>query len=191
MESSALRNYAEALYLEASERGDLEPLLGALRELATALGETPELKRVLEHPGVDAEEKLRLLETILGGERPAGLEGALRLLTARHHLTDLPALARLLRLVQQERAGRQPVRVEASAALSEEQAARLRVALGRLVGREVELTVQVVPELLGGLRVQVNSEVLDESLVGRLRRVEEFLAQGGPGPETAGDVRGN
>jgi F-type H+-transporting ATPase subunit delta len=175
METSVLRNYAIALYERAGEENQVPALMRGLDRLASAVAATPELARLAEHPGIALEDKLSLLLTALEPESPAPLSEFLRLLLERHHVVHLPELTRLVASLHEERQGRQPVRVETSALLTEEQLERLGAALARLVGQEVSVRQELAPELLGGLRVHVNSEQLDESLVGRLRQMEAFL----------------
>lgn len=176
METSVLRNYALAFYEEVAAEGQLPGILADLDTLVQALEQAPESLRLAEHPGVALEEKVHVLLAPLG-ERPLLLlQRFVALLLERHRFADLPELARLLRSLRQEREGRQPVRVETAAPLSEEQVARLESALERLLGRPVHVEQEVVPDLIGGLRLYVNNEVMDESLAGRLERMREFLS---------------
>lgn len=189
METSVLRNYALAFYEEVAAEGQLPSILADLDTLVQALEQAPESLRLAEHPGVALEEKVHVLLAPLGESPPPLLQRFVALLLERHRFADLPELARLLRSLRQEREGRQPVRAETAAELSEEQVARLESALERLLGRPVHVEQEVVPDLIGGLRLYVNNEVLDESLAGRLERMREFLSGAQvdeSGPESAG-----
>lgn len=189
MQTSVLRNYALAFYEEVAAEGQVPAILADLDTLVAALQQAPESLRLAEHPGLPLEDKLRVLLAPLGDAPPVLLQRFLALLLERHRFADLPELAKLLRALQQEREGRQPVRVEAAAPLSEEQVVRLENALQRLLGRPVHVEQEVVPDLIAGLRLHVNNDVLDESLAGRLERMREFLAGAEtdePGLEEAG-----
>ncbi len=61
--------------------------------------------------------------------------------------------------------------------LSQEQAERLRAALERQVGRQVNLQVVVDPAVVGGARVQVGDEVIEGTVAGRLAAAEKQLTQ--------------
>ncbi len=177
MDTAALRNYAAALYDEAEAEKQLPAVLADLETLVRAVERTPEVMRLAQHPGVPVDEKLRLLLAPLGEGAPPLLGRFLALLLERHHFVDLARLTALLRDVKDKREGLQPVFVESAAELSHAQVQRLEAALGGLLGRPVRVAHQVVPDLLGGLRLQVNSEILDESLIGRLERLEEYLSR--------------
>lgn len=174
METSVLRNYAVALYEEAGEQ--VPQVLEDLRRLAESMAHAPEAIRLAEHPGIPLEEKLRVLLAPLGQPLPV-LARFIALLLERRYLRELPRLVRLLSEIRYEREGLLPVRVECAAPLTAEQTARLEAALERLLRRKAKVTPQVVPDLLGGLRLQVDSEVLDQSLSGRLERIAEYLSR--------------
>lgn len=60
--------------------------------------------------------------------------------------------------------------------LTDEQQERLRAALSRQVGREVDLQVIVDPTVLGGVRVQLGDEVIEGTVAGKLDRARRQLA---------------
>src|SRR5699024_5466866 len=60
--------------------------------------------------------------------------------------------------------------------LSESQTDRLQAALSASYGRELVLNVQVDPEALGGVRVQVGDEMMNSTVADRLADVQRKLA---------------
>jgi F-type H+-transporting ATPase subunit delta len=66
--------------------------------------------------------------------------------------------------------------VRVAAPLDPEHRRRLAAALTRLYGKRVQLNVEVDPEVLGGIRVEVGGEVLDGSIATRLDDVRRRLA---------------
>lgn len=54
--------------------------------------------------------------------------------------------------------------------LTDEQHSRLRAALSRQVGREIDMHVIVDPELLGGVRVELGDEVIEGTVANRLQQ---------------------
>lgn len=66
--------------------------------------------------------------------------------------------------------------VVAAVPLTEGQRARLGAALGRIYGRDIRINLDVDPEVLGGLRIQVNGELLDSTVLSRLNTARRALA---------------
>jgi len=66
--------------------------------------------------------------------------------------------------------------VTAASVLSTKQQKRLSTVLERLYQRPLQLNVAVDPSMLGGLRIQVGSEVVDGTILARLDEARRRLA---------------
>lgn len=67
-------------------------------------------------------------------------------------------------------------RITTARPLREDQTEKLRQSLNRLYGRDLKLTTEVDPSLVGGLRVQVGEEVIDGSVTHRLEQLQQRIA---------------
>jgi len=65
--------------------------------------------------------------------------------------------------------------VESARPLETAELARLASSLGPRLGRELTLENRIVPELIGGLRVVVESKMIDASVAGRLEGMKKQL----------------
>jgi F-type H+-transporting ATPase subunit delta len=66
--------------------------------------------------------------------------------------------------------------VVAATPLTEGQRARLSTALRRIYGRDIRINLDVDPEVLGGLRIQVGGELIDSTVLARLNGARRTLA---------------
>ena len=87
----------------------------------------------------------------------------------RGYMAILGHFTRLVKLEQDRRAAK----VESAVALTPEQQSGVSERLQKLYGNGLNLTFQVNPTLLGGLRVRVGSDVYDGSVAARLQELEE------------------
>jgi len=81
-------------------------------------------------------------------------------------------LARLHRLVKLELA-RYTVRVENAVATTPDQQANIKASLEKQYGTSLEIAYAVNPSLLGGLRIQVGSDLYDGSVKTRLDKLAQ------------------
>ena len=89
----------------------------------------------------------------------------------RHYLDILQYYKRLVRLEIEKR----HARIESSTELSPETSARIVENLKKKRGRDLTTEFAVNPELLGGVRIRVGSDVWDGSVRDRLERLQKQL----------------
>ncbi len=101
------------------------------------------------------ESKLRSVVTALIDKKP------------RDYAAILATLQRLTRLEMERR----KVTVESAVAIDESTRKRVVEGLASQYGAGLDVTYQVTPSLLGGLRIRVGNDVFDGSVQGRLDRL--------------------
>ena len=168
--------YAKAL-LGASERaGNTEAVLEELESLvADVLTKVPSLEGTLTSPQVPLEAKEGMLERAFQGKVSGELLNFLKVVARRGRFDCLRAIALAARAQYNELRGRVQVQVRSAAALDD--AARELVAgqLQATLGCEVDLQLDVDPDLIGGLVVRVGDTVYDGSVANRLARLRNDL----------------
>jgi F-type H+-transporting ATPase subunit delta len=174
------RRYARAL-LDVGGRPGREAALALrdeLRSFAAIVSGHAELRRALEHPGVGADERRRVLAAVADA---AGASALLRrlvdLLAARDRLSLLPDVAEAYAEAANAAHGVVSAEVGSAVALAEPQERALAGALGEAV----ELRAHVEPELLGGLLVRVGGMTYDGTVRARLAALRRCLAASSPG----------
>src|SRR5690606_36420061 len=65
--------------------------------------------------------------------------------------------------------------VSSAVPLNETQQARLGAVLASIYGREVQMNLQVDPDVVGGLRIQVGDDLYDATVLARLTRARSQL----------------
>lgn len=66
--------------------------------------------------------------------------------------------------------------VRSAVPLTDEQIARLSAALGRRYGKPVDVQVGIDPEVIGGLRVRVGADLIDDTIARRLEDVRRRMS---------------
>lgn len=89
----------------------------------------------------------------------------------RYYIAILEQFKRLLRLEVDKRSAR----IESASELSPETSAQLVDNLKRKYGQDLTAEFAVNPELLGGMRIRVGSDVWDGTVRNRLERLQQQL----------------
>jgi F-type H+-transporting ATPase subunit delta len=89
----------------------------------------------------------------------------------RHYLAVLENYKRLVRLEVEKR----HARIESANELAPEVGAQIAAGLQQKYGRDLTTEFVVNPDLLGGLRIRVGSDVWDGTVRNRLQRLEQSL----------------
>ncbi|MDR3161877.1 MAG: F0F1 ATP synthase subunit delta [Spirochaetaceae bacterium] len=175
------KRWAAAFAAAAGERAEaaldiMEALLPPLRRIpslvsgsAAAARLEPVIRRALARSGGGAGEAAA--ETALG---------TVLLLMRKGLLKHGEALAAEIRRLLDRQRGILAVTVESAFPLDGEYRAALTARLKERTGAaEVRLEITELPELLGGCRLRMDSEILDASLLGQLEKMEKALRHPG------------
>lgn len=173
--ASALeREGVRALLTVAQRDGQLDEVEDQLFKVGRLVDGHRDLRAALADRRSPLAGRQQLLGSLIDGRVPAvvGLL-ARRAVMARSRTFDL-TLEGYLKLAAELRQ-RAIATVEVAQPLSEDQAARLRAALSRQVGRDVNLRVVLNPAVIGGVRVSLGDEVIEGTVAGRLADAERKL----------------
>lgn len=127
-----------------------------------------ELRDRLSDHHTDPQPRVAIIEQLLTGRTEAETRVLVDRLVTIAGTGTLGAGLRRLGDVAAARRDRLVANVTAAAPLSRAQEDRLARILERSHGQAVHINVAIAPEILGGLRVQVGSEIIDGSMLTRL-----------------------
>jgi F-type H+-transporting ATPase subunit delta len=166
----------QATLAGAEQLGALERVEDELFRFGRVVVGQRELRAALTDRTVPTASRTALVGDLLDGKAAPATVALAR------HAASQPRGRRFEQVVEEigeavaRRRDRAVARVTSAIPLTEQQRERLTAALGRVYGRTMHLDVDVVPSLVGGLRVQVGDEVIDASVVARLARADRLLS---------------
>ena len=179
-DNTIARPYAKALFDVASADGKLASWSDALNAAAAVLGD-PNAKRVLSNPALDDSKRASFIRAVSVGlkgadvfETPHGT-ALLALLAENDRLAVLPEIAAQFDALKSEAENKIKARLIAATAVDKAVAERVKQALKKRLGREVELTLEVDPSLIGGAIVRAEDMVIDGSVRTRLEQLARAM----------------
>jgi F-type H+-transporting ATPase subunit delta len=160
-----------------AKRLDANRVLGGLRNIASLMQESTELRRVWENPAVPAGQKRGLLDAIVQRE---GIERHVRNLVAvlidHRRIHFLKAIADQLEKELDERLGFADAQITSARELADAERRTLEAQISKLTGKKVRAQFTLDPSLLGGAVVRVGSTIYDGSVKGQLARIKAAIS---------------
>lgn len=167
----------ETLLAHAEKAGTLEQMTRELFEFARLLETERDFRVALGSKGVTAERRRILLESVVGTELlPETVSVLERNVSSSRYSSIVAAVTEVAELAS-ERMSRRTAVVTAAVPLSDEQIERLERALTARYGIPVRANVVVEPSVVGGIRVAVGDELVDNTIATRIERLRRDLAE--------------
>ncbi|SDQ73531.1 F0F1 ATP synthase subunit delta [Quadrisphaera sp. DSM 44207] len=165
-----------ALLASAEQQGALETLEEEVFRFSRLVAADDALARALGDRTAAPERRGALVDRLLAGRALEQTRALVRQAVVAPRGRRLEAALQDVLELAARRRQRLVAVVTAASPLTPSQQQRLAAALGRVYGRGVLVEVDVDPEVLGGVRVQVGDEVLDATVVSRLAEARRRLA---------------
>jgi F-type H+-transporting ATPase subunit delta len=168
--------YARSLFEVAKERGTLDEVREQLGQFADALDQNRELATFFFSPYFSTKEKEEALDGLLEDADPT-LVNLLKVLIENHRMPAIFRIRRELDRLWEEEHKLLPVQITSAVPLDDATVERVGREIGEQTGREVELTTNVDPDVLGGIVLRVGNQILDASIRNRLDQLRRQVAK--------------
>jgi F-type H+-transporting ATPase subunit delta len=167
--------YANALLEVSRAEGHLADIQDELFRFARTFEGSDELRTALTDPALPRERRIAVVEDLLGGKALQTSAALAAFIVAAGRAGELPAIVdRFVELAAAEQR-RAVAEVRSAIELTPEQTDRLREALNRATGKDVEVKVVVDPSVLGGIVARVGDLVIDGTVRHRLEQLREQI----------------
>ncbi len=170
------KTYGEALFAVAMEEDRLDSFYEAVKVLAELLAEHEEFGKLMNHPKVSGEEKIKILEETFSKKIPDEILGLFCLLVEKGHADQMiPVCAYFIQMVKKEkRIGEATVTsaVELSASQKDKVCQKLLETTGY---QTLEIEYRVDAALIGGMVIRIGDRVVDSSVQTKLRNLAKDL----------------
>lgn len=170
------RRYARAMFNAARQQNILSEVDEALTQLAEMMTKSPRLLQLIHNPMIAAEFKEQAVLSALENSGIPELVKALTVLLIRKRRETLvQAVWQEFEVLFDQELGEVRVTAKSARPLDELQTQQLIESLAKRTGRNIKLTTEVDPALMGGLTVHIGDTVIDGSIRGHLTQLRELL----------------
>lgn len=167
------RPYAEALF-DVAAQGDLKAVSQQIDALA-AIADNVQLRQFAGSPKVSAQEVIALITSVVETPLSSAMTNFLSTVIDNGRLTVLPEIAAQFHALANAGAGVSDATVYSAFPIDAAQLPDVVATLERRFARKLNVTVQLEPTLIGGIRVVVGDEVMDTSVKARLEQMRVAL----------------
>ncbi len=172
------RVYATALYDSAQRSGQMADVLADVESIGALLTAVPRLEVFLKAATINTTEKLKVLESAVGGSVNALTLAVLQAMARRDRLDILKEFTMAFGSVQRDRANRLSIDIISAHPLPADERQRIAEVAGRSLGRQIDLTASVDASLLGGVQLKIGDMFIDGSVKRRLQAMKSQLHRG-------------
>jgi F-type H+-transporting ATPase subunit delta len=166
------RPYADALFKASAK--DLSAASVWLDELAAIAGNA-QLLQFADSPKVTTAQVFDLVSGVAKAALNDQAKNFLRAVIENGRLSALPEIASQFRALKNAKSGSSDAVVHSAFPIDGAALADVAATLEKRFGRKLNVTVELQPELIGGIRVVVGDEVLDTSVKARLEQMKVAL----------------
>lgn len=166
------RPYAEALFkAAAADLSGAAVWVEALQEIA----KNSQLQQFADNPNVTNAQVFDVIAGVAKVALPQMAQNFLRTVIENGRLSALPEIAEQFRALKNAQGGSSDAVVYSAFDLDGAALADLAATLEKRFARKLNVSVQLQPDLIGGIRVVVGDEVLDSSVKASLEQMKMAL----------------
>ena len=172
--SIALR-YARALHKIAKATGNTKKVVEDISGISNTIDTNSDLKRVLYHPAITADEKKLVLRDVFAKVcDPVSLH-FVSYLIEKKRIFVIAAISQCLIDLLAEEENRINVKVQSFQELQDDSLKKIKDLLTKRLSKEIILSTEVTPSLLGGMRVILGDRVIDGSISYQLHKLSDSI----------------
>ena len=177
--SKIITTYAGALYGAAEEKKAVAKVLEDVKMLVDILKEDSSIVKYLSNPIWQNDSKDEALKQV---SKKIGLDketlNCLEIISTNNRFGELLPILEEFIHIWYAKNGYTEVAVQSVQELSPVQEEKLTAALEKVLSRKVILRQEIRPEILGGLIIKFGSSMIDDSIRGKLNRLEIMMKGG-------------
>ena len=168
-------NYAEALFMLATEDDALGEYMQSLELVCSVFKENVEYMKLLSAPSVPKTERTAAVAEAFEGRVHENVLSYLQLLCEHRNIESIYECAEEFERLKKWHENCVVAIVKSVVELSEEQKSALKQKLQKISGKKVVLQCQVCPDIIGGLVVEMDGVLLDGSVRNNLNHIKEVI----------------
>ena len=172
------KTYGDALFELALENHQLDSMLEEVKAVSAAIAENEDLTKLMNHPKIVKEEKIKVIEDIFTGQVSRELVGLMRMIVEKDHYNELNSVFKYFTDCVKEYKNIGTAYVTSAVELTDSQKDAV---MNRLLETtkyvEFEMHFDVDATLIGGMKIRIGDRVVDSSIKNKLNDLTRELSK--------------
>ena len=169
------KRYAVALFDLAKETNKVDEFNAQVQFIFDSIKDNNEFLVVLNHPTVSVAEKFSLFENVFKDNVSEEILGLISIIVNKNRETEiLNILETFLNLVKEYK-GITTAFIYSATQLSDSQLSAIKEKLSKKLNKDVIIKAYIQPELIGGMLINVDGKVIDNSIKKSLADIKKSL----------------
>lgn len=170
------KTYGEALFELAVEEGKEDEFLSEITEISKILKENPDFSKLMNHPKILKEEKLKVLEEVFKGRISDELVGFLHLVVTKDRYSDIDSILEYFISEIKSVKGIGVADVTTALELTDVQKKAVEAKLLETTSfKSMEINYKVDEDIIGGMIIRIGDRVVDSSVQTKLNKLQREL----------------
>ena len=174
---ATLRDLVDALIVSAKQENQLQEVTSNLTSFFDLVDTNNQLKGSLLSSIFDVEERKNIVSDFSKASNFSNItEGFLSLVVEMGKINALFDSKHSIVSKLKEAAGKISAEITTAKELSEGDLSRIKGALSKATGKEIEVSVNIDPSIIGGILAKVEDKVYDNTIKTQLERMRDVLS---------------
>lgn len=174
MSSLVAKNYSNALFELALESDSLAPIKDELAIINSTINDNTDLFKTLNHPNVEKDDKKEIFSKIFSDCHRL-IKNFIYLLIDKDRLSLLNEIKEAYDGQYRMHEGIELAIVTSAQKLSDSDLKAIQEMLEKRFKTTVELQTKIDESLIAGVRVEINNEVIDNTILNRMRNLQDEI----------------
>lgn len=167
--------YAEAIFMLAAEKGKIDVFSEQLLIVHSLIEENPHYLNFLESPAIPLSKRLSAIDEAFKNGFDEYVISLLKIMCEKGKIKELIPCINQFEALKEFASGITTATVYSAIELSDAQKSKLCEKLSKATNKTVDATYIVKPELIGGIKVELDGKVLDGSLENHLKKLKGVM----------------
>ncbi|MBN2411323.1 ATP synthase F1 subunit delta [candidate division KSB1 bacterium] len=169
------KRYAKALFELADEHKNLENIISQIRSFSELLKKDKRLRYYFLSPRIEKNQKIQSLESLLKDKVDKIVYNFLLLLIKKNRMEYFEQIVLFLDRFNDKKNNRMNAQLTSVVPLEQKQIKEISEIISKSFESQVVLENKVNPEILGGIIVQIEGKIIDDSILYQLRTLKQKL----------------